>query len=103
MTRQCQAEMKQTNKHRRQAHVEILLDARRERKVSAENQEKLELSRCEFTFNDSADAAAISFALDGGRLIVESVDRARKVLACLVLPKYTVCALQQRAKLRRFH
>jgi hypothetical protein len=40
MARQCQAEIKQKNKNRRQAHVEILLDARRERKVSDENQEK---------------------------------------------------------------
>jgi hypothetical protein len=78
-SRQCQAELKQKNKSCRQAEGERSLATRRKRKLSAENQEKLELSRCELTFNDSADAAAILFVLDRGKLVVESVDRARKL------------------------
>jgi hypothetical protein len=85
--RHCQAELKQKNKRSRQAEIKRLLATRQERKVSAENQERLELSRCEFTFGDFEDAADISFLLDRGKVVVESVDRARKLVAFFVLPK----------------
>ena len=90
--RQRNAELAQKNRRSRRVEVEQLLTVRREHRVSAEQQEKSALCRCEFNFIEPADAAAIRLVLDinSGKVIVESVARTRKLLACRVLPRYTV-------------
>jgi hypothetical protein len=82
----------QTNNISRGEEVKRLLTERRERQVSAENIEKLELSRRTFTFRHQEDACSIQFALnqENGCLVVRRVNRERKELASFILRKYSV-------------